>query len=71
MLGRPAFCYAAIPFPLSSSPFRIWDVASEETTPEVFHLQRKMKETGVDMLIDCHADETLPYNFLAGIEGNL
>ena len=30
----------------------------------------KMKETGVDLYLDVHGDEALPYNFVAGSEGN-
>lgn len=28
-----------------------------------------MRETGVDMYLDIHGDEALPYNFVAGSEG--
>eukprot|EP00955_Chlamydomonas_euryale_P011981 129120-Chlamydomonas_euryale.AAC.2 len=38
---------------------------------QVYHLQRHMRATGVDLLIDCHADETLPYNFVSGIQGRI
>lgn len=37
---------------------------------QVHCILEKMKVTGVDCLLDCHADETLPYAFLAGIEGD-
>ena len=29
-----------------------------------------MSEIGVDMYLDLHGDEALPYNFVAGSEGN-
>ena len=29
-----------------------------------------MRKTGVDMYLDLHGDEALPYNFVAGTEGN-
>ena len=29
-----------------------------------------MKETGVDLFMDIHGDEGLPYNFIAACEGN-
>ncbi len=48
---------------------REWDKASLERSPEVFHVLRAMDETGVDLCIDVHGDETLPYNFIAGCEG--
>ena len=31
---------------------------------------QEMQETGVDMFLDVHGDEALPYNFVAGSEGN-
>ncbi len=40
------------------------------STAQVYCTLEKMKVTGVDCLLDCHADETLPYAFLAGIEGD-
>lgn len=48
---------------------REWDKASEENSPEVFHVLEAMKETGVDLFLDMHGDEALPYNFIAGAEG--
>ena len=30
---------------------------------------KRMQETGVDMFLDVHGDEALPYNFVAGCEG--
>lgn len=49
---------------------REWDTPSLEQSPEVFHVRNKMDETGVDMFLDVHGDEALPFNFVAGCEGN-
>lgn len=49
---------------------REWQNPSMENSPEVFHVLNKMKETGVDAYVDVHGDEALPYNFVAGSEGN-
>ncbi len=38
-------------------------------SPEVYHVLKKMEETGVDVFFDVHGDEELPFNFLAGSEG--
>ncbi|WP_395342716.1 M14-type cytosolic carboxypeptidase [Ningiella sp. W23] len=48
---------------------REWASPSLERSPEVFHVLSKMKETGVDLFLDIHGDEALPYNFVAGTEG--
>ncbi|WP_026375447.1 M14 family metallopeptidase [Aestuariibacter salexigens] len=49
---------------------REWASPSIEKSPEVFYVLDKMQETGVDMYLDVHGDEDLPYNFVAGNEGN-
>ena len=49
---------------------REWQNPSMERSPEVFLTLKKMAETGVDFHMDVHGDEALPYNFLAGFEGN-
>jgi murein tripeptide amidase MpaA len=49
---------------------REWATPSLETSPEVFYVMQKMQETGVDLFLDAHGDEALPYNFVAGCEGN-
>lgn len=49
---------------------REWQSPSLEKSPEVYYVLEKMKETGVDAYIDVHGDEALPYNFVAGCEGN-
>jgi murein tripeptide amidase MpaA len=41
-----------------------------EKSPEVFLVRQKMLEAGVDLFLDAHGDEALPYNFVAGTEGN-
>lgn len=48
---------------------REWLEASIEKSPEVFYVREAMKTIGVDMALDVHGDEDLPYNFLAGCEG--
>jgi murein tripeptide amidase MpaA len=48
---------------------REWDKASLESSPEVFHVLAAMRRTGVDLFLDMHGDEALPYNFIAGAEG--
>lgn len=48
---------------------REWAAPSLADSPEVFHTLRKMRETGVDMLVDVHGDEVLPHNFIAYSEG--
>lgn len=46
-----------------------YDAPTLERSPEVYHVLQKMDETGVDVFLDVHGDEELPYNFLAGSEG--
>lgn len=48
---------------------REWENPSLERSPEVYHTLAKMDEIGVDLLLDVHGDEALPYNFVAGSEG--
>ena len=50
---------------------REWQEPSLERSPEVFSVRAKMDEVGVDMFLDIHGDENLPYNFVAGSEGNM
>jgi len=47
----------------------IYDAPTLERSPEVYHVLQKMDETGVDVFLDVHGDEELPFNFLAGGEG--
>uniref|UniRef100_A0A7S3VEH8 Peptidase M14 domain-containing protein n=1 Tax=Chaetoceros debilis TaxID=122233 RepID=A0A7S3VEH8_9STRA len=46
-----------------------YDAPTLERSPEVFHVLQKMDQTGVDVFLDVHGDEELPYNFIAGAEG--
>ena len=48
---------------------REWQTPSMESSPEVFLVRDMMKQTGVDLFLDIHGDEAIPYNFLAGCEG--
>jgi len=48
---------------------REWQEPSMERSPEVYLVRQKMLETGVDMHLDIHGDEALPFNFVAGCEG--
>lgn len=48
---------------------REWAHPSLENSPEVYYVRNKMQQTGVDMFLDVHGDEALPYNFVAGGEG--
>jgi murein tripeptide amidase MpaA len=47
---------------------REWLNPTMERSPEVFLVKQKMHETGVDMCLDVHGDEGLPYVFVAGSE---
>ena len=49
---------------------REWQHPSPERSPEVYAVRQKMHETGVDLFLDIHGEETLPYVFAAGCEGN-
>ncbi len=48
---------------------REWASPSLDKSPEVYLVKQKMAETGIDMALDVHGDEALPYNFIAGTEG--
>ncbi len=48
---------------------REWESPDKKKSPEVFYVRNKMDETGVDMSLDIHGDEDLPYNFVSSIEG--
>ncbi len=48
---------------------REWQNPSMENSPEVYLVREKMLATGVDMHLDIHGDEALPFNFVAGCEG--
>ncbi|GGF55887.1 M14 family metallopeptidase [Alteromonas lipolytica] len=48
---------------------REWETPSLQASPEVYYVLNAMHEVGVDMYLDLHGDEALPYNFVAGSEG--
>ena len=48
---------------------REWAAPSLEKSPEVFLVRQKMMKVGVDLNLDAHGDEGLPYNFVVGTEG--
>ena len=48
---------------------REWLEPSLERSPEVYYVREKMQETGVDLFLDIHGDESIPYVFLSGNEG--
>ena len=48
---------------------RDWDEPNPAKSPEVYHLRNKMDEKGLDLCLDVHGDEALPYNFIACFEG--
>ena len=49
---------------------REWETPSMETSPEVYLVRQHMMQEGGDLFLDIHGDEELPYNFVAGCEGN-
>jgi murein tripeptide amidase MpaA len=48
---------------------REWHAPTEARSPEVAFTLAAMDETGVDLCLDVHGDEELPYNFISGAEG--
>lgn len=48
---------------------REWQTPSMDKSPEVYLVREKMFLTGVDLHLDIHGDEALPFNFVAGGEG--
>lgn len=49
---------------------RAWQDSTPETSPEVFFVKEQMEKYGVDMFLDVHGDEEIPYVFTAACEGN-
>ncbi|NNC99035.1 MAG: carboxypeptidase family protein [Gammaproteobacteria bacterium] len=49
---------------------REWQAPSMETSPEVYLVRQRMMLEGGQIFLDIHGDEELPYNFVAGCEGN-
>ncbi len=47
---------------------REWFEPSMERSPEVFLIRQAMLEKGVDIHMDVHGDEALPFNFIDGFE---
>lgn len=48
---------------------REWLEPTLEKSPEVYYVREKMREIGVDLFLDIHGDEAIPYVFAAGTEG--
>lgn len=48
---------------------REWQEPTLERSPEIYRVREKMEQTGVDLFLDIHGDEAIPYNFLAGSNG--
>ncbi|ASK28354.1 M14 family metallopeptidase [Neisseria chenwenguii] len=48
---------------------REWLEPSIEKSPEVYFVREKMEAVGVDLFLDIHGDEGLPFVFVAGTEG--
>ncbi len=48
---------------------REWANPDKNTAPEVYYVLKKMEEVGVDLNLDIHGDEEIPYNFISSIEG--
>ena len=48
---------------------REWENPTVERSPEVYYVRKKMHETGVDLFLDIHGDEAIPYIFVSGTEG--
>jgi murein tripeptide amidase MpaA len=48
---------------------REWQEPSMQRSPEVALVRQKMLDVGVDLCLDVHGDEGLPYNFVVGSEG--
>lgn len=48
---------------------REWLEPSMERSPEVFLVRERMNAVGVDLCLDVHGDEQLPYSFVVGPDG--
>lgn len=48
---------------------RAWAEPTLEESPEVFHALKAMDAIGVDLMLDVHGDESIPYNFVTTSEG--
>lgn len=47
---------------------REWRDPSEKRSPEVYYIRRRMAVSGVDLVLDVHGDEALPYAFIAAAD---
>ena len=63
------FWVICVPMRLAQILNREWLEPSVEKSPEVYYVRQKMHETGVDLFLDIHGDESIPYVFVAGTEG--
>ena len=48
---------------------REWADPALDSAPEVYVVREAMAREGVDFFLDVHGDESLPYCFIAGVEG--
>ena len=48
---------------------REWQSPSPTKSPEVFLVRQKIEETGIDLFMDIHGHESIPYNFAILNEG--
>lgn len=48
---------------------RQWGLQDQSASPEVQAVQEMMAETGVDVFIDVHGDESIPFVFMMGSDG--
>jgi len=48
---------------------REWQRPTKKYSPEVYYVRNRMDETGMNLILDIHGDEELPYNFIAASEG--
>ncbi|EYF04866.1 M14 family metallopeptidase [Chondromyces apiculatus] len=48
---------------------REWLYPDRSAAPEVFHVREAMQAGGVDLFLDVHGDESIPYVFAYGAEG--
>lgn len=48
---------------------REWQKPTKKSSPEVYYVRKKIQETGINLMLDIHGDEELPYNFIAASEG--
>jgi murein tripeptide amidase MpaA len=49
---------------------RSWASPDPERSPEVFAVRAALVESGADLFLDIHGDESVPWVFAAGCEGN-